>query len=113
MEPINLRKASNADLRTYFDNLIWHIQTPQKGTSEADQTNFLLLAGIVRDEEHRRGERGRTNLMLVLTFVIAVLTFVVARASPDAFNFHPTQTNHVVVVPLSLAPSPPSPRDWH
>lgn len=107
---LNLKESKAAALEDHYSRLM------EKVVSEVDdgkRITLLLTAGIVRDELHRRGERRRTNLMLALTFLIAFLTFVVARASPDAFNFHPTKTERVVVVPLSLAPSPPPPRDWH
>jgi hypothetical protein len=115
---MNLENQSDAELQKLFDELMETVQL-LGDSDDGKRITCLLIAGIVRDELHRRQEASRTEAhrrqessrteairkitknMLCLTFVMTVLTAVVALTSLDIIKpFHSQQAS----LPPSVSP---------
>lgn len=122
---MNLKNQSDAELQKLFDELMETVQ--RLGDSDdGKRITCLLIAGIVRDELHRRQESSRTEThrgqesnrteairkmtknILRLTVAMMILTLVVAAAAVRDF-LQPLYSQRVAPPPVvsgSLLPSP-------
>lgn len=120
---MNLENQSDTELQKLFDELMETVQRLDD-SNDGKRIACLLIAGIVRDELHRRQEASRTEThrgqessrteairkmtknILRLTFVMTVLPAVVALSSLDIIKpFHSQQAS----LPPSVSPPAASP----